>query len=90
MYDYKLSKKLDKIIYKLLKKDKKLYNQVLNKINEIINSNNVENYKNLRYNLKKYKRAHISHFVLIFKYDKEKNLILFEDFNHHDIVYKLI
>jgi len=34
------------------------------------------------------KRVHIGHFVLIFQYKKEENLILFDDFNHHDNIYK--
>lgn len=79
---------LQKILNKLSKKDKSLYEQVMKKIEEIINSPDVEHYKNLRYDMKDSKRAHIGHFVLVFRYDKENNLILFEDFNHHDNIYK--
>ena len=56
-------------------------------IQEVINSD-PEHYKNLRYDLKHFKRVHIdNHFVLTFKVDKQKNFILFEDFEHHDKVY---
>ena len=88
MYSYDYSDKLKKIIEKLLKKDKQLYEQLLKKINEVINSYSVESYKNLRYNLKNYKRVHVGHFVLIFLFDKSKNKISFEDFDHHDKIYR--
>jgi len=38
--------------------------------------------------MKNSKRVQIGHFVLIFQYKKEENLILFDDFDHHDNVYK--
>ena len=88
MYIYKYSDKLKKILKKLSKKDKQLYEQVLKKINEIINSYNIESYKNLRHNLKDFKRVHVGHFVLVFKFDKSINKIFFEDFDHHDNIYE--
>ena len=45
-------------------------------------------YKNLRYDMKEFKRAHVGHFVLVFKFDKMNNFILFSDFEHHDVIYK--
>lgn len=54
---------------------------------EIRNSADVEHYKNLQHNLKAFKRAHVGHFVLVFKFDKINNLILFSDFDHHDKIY---
>ncbi|MFW6283119.1 MAG: type II toxin-antitoxin system RelE family toxin, partial [Minisyncoccales bacterium] len=65
-----------------------LYERVLNKIEEIINSYDIESYKNLRNNLKNYKRVHVGSFVLIFRFDKLKKLIIFEDLDHHDKIYK--
>ena len=87
MYRYKISKHLEKIINKLSKKDVNLYNSLLNKIKEVINSSDIDHYKNLRYELKEYKRVHVGSFVLIFRYDKENNIILFQDFDHHDNIY---
>jgi len=89
MYTYKYSDKLKKILKKLSKKNKQFYEQILKKINEIVNSYNIESYKNLRYNMKDYKRVHIGHFVLIFEFDKNNNFISFEDFEHHDNIYKI-
>jgi len=87
MHDFVISDKLERVLTKLSKKDKSFYNQVKKKIDEIINSENVEYYKNLRYDLKEFKRIHIGHFVLVFKYDKSNGLISFEDFEHHDKIY---
>jgi len=88
MYNFYVSEHLQKILNKLSKKDKDTYNQILKKIDEIIHSENIEHYKNLRYNMKESKRAHIGHSVLIFQYKKEENIILFDDFDHHDNIYK--
>lgn len=79
--------KIAKILYKLSKKNYNLYNQILKKIKEITNSENIEHYKNLRYDLKEFKGVHVGHFVLVFKYDKNRQLISFEDFDHHDKIY---
>ena len=86
--EYKTSKELDRILAKLQKKDKKLYENLLNKINEVLSSPDIEHYKNLRYNMKEFKRAHIGHFVLVFKFDKMNNILFFSDFDHHDNIYK--
>jgi len=88
VYKFDVSENLEKILNKLSKKDKDLYNQILKKIDEVINSKDVEHYKNLRYNMKDSKRVHIRHFVLIFQYKKEEDIILFDDFDHHDNIYK--
>lgn len=88
MYFYEIQPSLQKILKKLLKKDKKLYTNILKKIQEIINSTNIEHYKNLRHDMKDRKRVHVGHFVLIFKFIKDKNKIIFVDFDHHDKIYK--
>lgn len=88
MYNFDVSENLEKKLNKLSKKDKDLYNQILKKIDEVLHSEAVEHYKNLRYNMKDSKRVHIGHFVLIFQYKKEENLILFDDVDHHDNIYR--
>jgi YafQ family addiction module toxin component len=87
-YNYRTSKNLDRILEKLFKKDKVTYEQIMAKIEEIISSSDVEHYKNLRYTMKDRKRVHIGHFVLVFKFNKAENLIEFDDFDHHDNMYK--
>jgi YafQ family addiction module toxin component len=88
MYSHEIVPPLQKILNKLSKKDKSTYEQVLKKIEEIINSPDIEHYKNLRYDLKDKKRVHIGHFVLVFKFIKEENKIKFLDFDHHDKIYR--
>ncbi len=87
MYNFEISEHLQEILKKLAKKDKLVHERVLAKINEVINSYDVEHYKNLRYDMKDSKRAHVGHFVLIFQFDKKNNSIIFDDFDHHDNVY---
>lgn len=77
---------LDKILSKLSKKDKSQYEQILKKIDEIINSSDIDHYKNLRSPLQNYKRVHIGHFVLLFKI--VENTIIFRYYDHHDSIYK--
>lgn len=88
MREFSVESNLYKILKKLSKKDKLKYEIIWKKINEIVNSTNVEHYKNLRFPLQDFKRVHIDKsFVLIFKYDKEKDKILFYDLDHHDKIY---
>ena len=87
MYSYEILPSLKRILKKLSKKDKQLYEQVLKKIEEVITCSDVEHYKNLRYDMKDKKRAHVGHFILVFKFIKEENKIVFMDFDHHDKVY---
>ena len=88
MRNFNFSDKLEKILFKLSRKDKQLYEQVLKKVQEVANSYEIEHYKNLKYDMKDCKRIHIGHFVLIFIYNKTNNTISFEDFDHHDEIYK--
>ena len=88
MYDYEIIPSLKNKLNKLAKKDKNLYEKILKKIEEVINSNDIEHYKNLRYDLKDKKRVHVWHFVLVFSFLKSQNKIIFQDFNHHDNIYK--
>jgi len=75
MYNFDVSEHLQKKLYRLSKKNKDLYNQILKKIDEIIHSGNVEHYKNLRYDMKDSKRTHIGHFVLIYFNIKKKRIL---------------
>ena len=88
MYTFHVSGHLEKILKKLAKKDKLTYDQVLNKIDEIVHSEDVEQYKNLRYTMKDSKSVHIGSFVLVFQFDKKNKIIYFDDFDHHDFIYK--
>jgi len=87
MRKFEIEQKLHNTLSKLFKKDKKLYDRVWRKIYEIANSYDVEHYKNLKHDLKEFKRVHIKEKVLVFKFDKINNKILFFDFDHHNKIY---
>lgn len=59
MHTFKISENLQEILSKLSRKDKSLYEQLIKKMDEIINSYDIEHYKNLQYNMKESKRVHI-------------------------------
>ncbi|MBS3142081.1 hypothetical protein J4464_01705 [Candidatus Woesearchaeota archaeon] len=90
MFSFDMSDELKIKIRKLVHKDHKKVEIINKKIKEIIQNDSIsiDRYKNLRYDLKQYKRVHIDrHFVLTFKVDKQNEHILFIDFDHHDRVY---
>lgn len=90
MFNFDVSDELKFIIKKLSKKDKKKVEIINKKIKQIINCDeeSINHYKNLRHDLKEFKRVHIdNHFVLTFKVDLKNNFILFTDFNHHNNIY---
>ena len=83
MFSFDLSDELKIKIKKLIKKDRKKVEIINKKIKEIINcdESSIKHYKNLRHDLKEYKRVHIDkHFVLTLKVDLQNNFILFADF----------
>lgn len=89
MHEFDIDDKLLRILNKLYKKDKKKYKIIMKKIQKIANSENIEHYKNLKKPLQEFKRVHIDRsFVLTFKYDKNKDFIVFYDFDHHDNIYR--
>lgn len=90
-FDFDLTDELKIKMKRLLRRDKKKVETITKKIKEIISNDKetIDRYKNLRYELKTHKRVHIDkHFVLVFRVFRDNNFILFEDFDHHDRVYK--
>jgi len=84
--DYEIKPNLKKLLNKISKRNTVMYERILDKIREVINSD-PEHYKNLRHDLKEFKRVQIGSFVLIFKFSRSENKIYFEDFDHHDKIY---
>lgn len=88
MHNFSIEENLHRVLKKISKKDKKRYEIIWNKITAVINCLEVEHYKNLRAPLQDFKRVHIDKsFVLVFKYDKANDKIIFYDFDHHDKIY---
>lgn len=72
---------------KTYEKDKKLYDAVMKKIEEIIE--NPHRYKWLRHDLKGLRRVHLKKsFVLVFELDEEEKIVRFLDLDHPAGIYK--
>ena len=78
---------LDKKLNKLIKKNRKQYEIIMEKTAEIIL--NPQHYKNLRAPLQHLKEVHIDkHFVLTFSVDENTKTVTLEDFDHHTKIFK--
>jgi len=87
MYSYELRKSVEKIFFKLAKKNPKQLEIIEKKINEIIL--NPHHYKNLRKPLQHFKGVHIdSSFVLLYSVNESLKLVIIEDYDHHDRIYE--
>ena len=87
MYTIFVEVKLKRILKKLFKKDRKAYEIIMKKMQEVVE--NPYHYKPLRYDMKNFRRVHIlKSFVLVYKIDEKNKKIVFEDFDHHDNIYK--
>ncbi len=84
MRNYKTSALFEKNSKKLNGKE---LNNFLSKIDEILIIEDLDFYKNLKHDLKKYKRVHVNNsYVILFFGDD--NIVYFVDYEHHDKVYK--
>jgi len=89
MRKFSIEEKLEKILSKLWKKDRHRYDIIMQKIQEIITCIDVDHYKNLKTPLQHLKRVHVNtQFVLVFKYDRENDTVIFYDVDHHDSIYR--
>lgn len=83
MRKFKVSKLFQKNTKKLKGQEKINF---LNKFNEIISSPNIDHYKNLKHDLKHFKRVHVNNSYVILFFDKNK-VIHFVDYASHDNIY---
>jgi len=87
MHDLEIRKSLEKKFRKLAKRNQKQLEIIANKVDEI--RIDPHRYKNLRKPLQHLKRVHIdSHHVLVFSINDERNVVILEDFDHHDKIYR--
>ncbi len=90
MFDFDIAPQLREEIAKLSKKNRPLADELKAKMREVTTRDNrtVEFYKNLRAPMNAFKRVHVGSFVLLFSVIKERNMIIFYEFLHHDEAYK--
>ncbi len=85
-YSYEVSKRLERELDKLQKKNKKRFEIILKKMSEILN--NPYHYKPLQHEMHGLRRVHIDKsFVLVFEIIEAENKVIFLDFDHHDNIY---
>jgi YafQ family addiction module toxin component len=83
MYKPGIESNLKKKLGKLFKKDRKRYEIVMKKMEEILQ--NPHHYKSLSHDVKHLRRVHIdSSFVLVFYINENDEIVLFVDIDHHD------
>jgi YafQ family addiction module toxin component len=87
MYQDLYSEEIVRKLAKLRKKDPVEYSQVRKKMDLILKEPD-HSYKFLMHDMKGLNRVHLGHFVLVFKIDHENKTVSFEDYDHHDIIYK--
>ncbi len=87
MYRDEYSEVLVKKLRKIKRKDHGLYISIMKKVDYILENPN-HAYKLLHYRMKGVMRIHINPFVLTFVIDEAKKSVSFEDFDHHDKIYR--
>lgn len=87
MYKDLYSELITRKLSKLNKKDPVHFRKVRKKMDQIL-ANPKHSYKELHYTMKGINRVHIGHFVLIFVIDRSKEEVSFEDYDHHDNIYR--
>ncbi len=85
-YSLSIKPQLDRKLEKIAKKNRKQYEIILKKADEIIQ--NPQHYKNLKAPLQNWKEVHIDKsFVLTFSVDENTKTVTLEDFDHHDRIF---
>ncbi len=81
-----IAEHVDKIFFKLKKRDSKQFRIVNSKIDQILAM--PEHFKPLRGDLSGSRRVHVGKsFVLIYDFDRQKNVVRILHYGHHDDVY---
>ena len=87
MYTDQYSEEIVKKLSKLKKKDPQHFSKVRKKMDAIL-SGPGHSYKFLTNDMKGIKRVHLGHFVLVFIVDHTNKVVSFEDYDHHDVIYR--
>ena len=77
---------LDRLFYKISRKDKLQFEIISRKINEILE--NPYRFKPLTGNMSGQRRTHIRNFVLTFEICENEKAVRLLDYDHHDCVYE--
>jgi len=84
-YTLYISDKLDRIFFKLSKKDNLQFEILTRKINEILENPKIG--EPLTGNMAGQRSVHIRNFCLIYEILENEKIVKLLDYNHHDAVY---
>jgi len=86
MYSLEVRESVDRIFYKLAKKNPKQMRIIDKKIKQVLE--NPHHFKPLRVPMQHLRRVHIDKsFVLTYSVDEQNKIVIIEDYDHHDNVY---
>lgn len=87
MYGDFYSEEITRKLAKLKKKDPNHYFRVRKKMDSILEDPS-HSYKFLTHEMKGANRVQLGHFVLVFVVDHQNKVVSFEDYDHHDVIYR--
>jgi YafQ family addiction module toxin component len=87
-YHVIVSNELKKTLVFLKRRDNTMFRALEKKMMQIAASDplSIQHFKNLRSPLNDFRRVHLGSYVLLFRI--EEDTIIFEAFEHHDLIYK--
>jgi len=85
MYLISTKPNVDKIFFKLSKKNQKQMQIIADKIQQI--AENPHHFKPLKGDMSGSRRVHFGHFALTYEIDEEKQTVIILDYDHHDNIY---
>jgi YafQ family addiction module toxin component len=86
MYSLEVRESVDRIFSKLAKKNPKQMRIIDKKIKQILE--NPHHFKPLRAPMQHLRRVHIDKsFVLTYSVDEQEEVVIIEDYDHHDNIY---
>lgn len=86
MYSIINSSKIDVIFKKLSKKNSNQLEVITKKLEEVVE--NPHRFKPLSNIMKGFRRVHFGSFVLTYSIDEKNKVIVLEDYDHHDKIYR--
>ena len=86
MYSLEVRESVDRIFFKLAKKNPKQMRIIDKKIKQVLE--NPYHFKPLRAPMQHLRRVHIDKsFVITYSVDEQNEIVIIEDYDHHDNVY---
>lgn len=86
MYSLEIKDSLKEKFHKMEKKEKKQLEVINKKVLQI--RENPHRFKPLSNIMKKFRRVHFGSFVLIYSIDEKNRVVILEDYDHHDNIYR--